>query len=439
MPSSLRVRAPWNGHAARHPARRSAGCVVRIAAPSTEPLSWVEISGGAGAEALKNFYIQPGQIPTSSPTPIVRTAKDTKSNKPVLLYRDQNGWCPFCQMVWMTLIEKDVPFDSMLIDLADKPVWYSEVVSTGKTPAVKIGGNVTVESYDIIQLLEEKFRLIPLMPKDAGARDACKEFMDDWVKSGKQAVLNKGWSALTFGRGTADSKADLVAILDDLEAMIERSGGPYLFGDFSLADILLAPRLPRLQWLIDSAVNTEAHPRVAALCDALGGRHSFQLTTVDRGTAVMLAKRKLQAELSAPVQVDMRHVPDHVMKKRCEAAAKVAANRTLIAQRLVRESGVMRSHGSPLGGTVRNVNGRLMNVYEEGFLVEAENALQRLCSFLLTDVTDPVPGSREAASVHVAMLAYFRNMAAAPRDMSAGAVDELRKGCDAVIAGSFAC
>ena len=27
------------------------------------------------------------------------------------LYRDTNGWCPFCERVWLSLLAKGVPFD----------------------------------------------------------------------------------------------------------------------------------------------------------------------------------------------------------------------------------------------------------------------------------------------------------------------------------------
>ena len=58
---------------------------------------------------------------------------------PVLtLYRDTNGWCPFCERVWLQLEHKGLPYEEVLIDLKDKPAWYLEMVPTGLVPAVKI-------------------------------------------------------------------------------------------------------------------------------------------------------------------------------------------------------------------------------------------------------------------------------------------------------------
>jgi glutaredoxin len=58
---------------------------------------------------------------------------------PVLtLYRDTNGWCPFCERVWLQLEQKGLPYEEVLISLKDKPAWYLEMVPTGLVPAVKI-------------------------------------------------------------------------------------------------------------------------------------------------------------------------------------------------------------------------------------------------------------------------------------------------------------
>jgi hypothetical protein len=50
------------------------------------------------------------------------------SAAPVLtLYRDTNGWCPFCERVWVQLNAKGIPYREELINLQDKPDWYKKV------------------------------------------------------------------------------------------------------------------------------------------------------------------------------------------------------------------------------------------------------------------------------------------------------------------------
>lgn len=60
--------------------------------------------------------------------------------------------------------------------------------------------------------------------------------------------------------------------------------------------------------------------------------------------------------IHATVQVTL-DVSDECMAARKEAAAKISANRTAIAKRLVTHSGVVRQQGSPYRETSENVNG----------------------------------------------------------------------------------
>lgn len=48
------------------------------------------------------------------------------------------------------LIEKNIEFDTMLINLRDKPEWYPNVASNSQTPAVCIDGEYMCESMDIM-------------------------------------------------------------------------------------------------------------------------------------------------------------------------------------------------------------------------------------------------------------------------------------------------
>lgn len=46
------------------------------------------------------------------------------STKPLVFFRDTNGWCPYCARVWLALEEKGIDYDSVLIDLYAKPDWW---------------------------------------------------------------------------------------------------------------------------------------------------------------------------------------------------------------------------------------------------------------------------------------------------------------------------
>jgi len=51
-----------------------------------------------------------------------------------------------------SLSEKDVPYDTVLIDLRNKPDWYKEMVPTALTPAARINGELVWESMEILQV-----------------------------------------------------------------------------------------------------------------------------------------------------------------------------------------------------------------------------------------------------------------------------------------------
>ena len=50
------------------------------------------------------------------------------------------------------LEEKNLPYDSVLIDLRKKPLWYKDIVPTELTPAAVVNGELVYESLDILKV-----------------------------------------------------------------------------------------------------------------------------------------------------------------------------------------------------------------------------------------------------------------------------------------------
>ena len=48
--------------------------------------------------------------------------------------------------------EKNLPYDSVLIQLRSKPHWYKDIVPTELTPAAVINGDLVYESLDILKV-----------------------------------------------------------------------------------------------------------------------------------------------------------------------------------------------------------------------------------------------------------------------------------------------
>ena len=68
-----------------------------------ELLSWEEIGERAGSDVLQGYQMldhsgHTGQ-PRTAPTRVLPSEESTATDRPVLLYRDTNAWCPFCERV----------------------------------------------------------------------------------------------------------------------------------------------------------------------------------------------------------------------------------------------------------------------------------------------------------------------------------------------------
>ena len=88
------------------------------------------------------------------------------------LYRDTNGWCPFCERVWSGSASRRRAFDAYdekLINLQDKPQWYLDIVPTTLVPAIEWhdenwkadtpgSGALVWESKDILEAIDATVR-----------------------------------------------------------------------------------------------------------------------------------------------------------------------------------------------------------------------------------------------------------------------------------------
>lgn len=74
--------------------------------------------------------------------------------------------CPYVQRAVIALTEKDIPFQRIDIDLANKPDWFLALSPLGKTPVLKVDEDVVFESNVILEYLED-ILVHPLHPEDA--------------------------------------------------------------------------------------------------------------------------------------------------------------------------------------------------------------------------------------------------------------------------------
>ncbi|XP_077213289.1 glutathione S-transferase DHAR2-like [Tasmannia lanceolata] len=147
---------------------------------------------------------------------------------------DVLGDCPFCQRVLLTLEEKHLPYNAILINFSDKPQWFLEISPEGKVPLLKFDDKWVPDSDVITQIIEEKYPDPSLVTPPEFASVGLKIFFS-FVKFLKSKDPNDGSEQ---------------ALLDELHALDEhlKGHGPYISGEnICAADLSLAPKLHHLK------------------------------------------------------------------------------------------------------------------------------------------------------------------------------------------------
>ncbi|PSR74370.1 hypothetical protein PHLCEN_2v9878 [Hermanssonia centrifuga] len=149
----------------------------------------------------------------------------------------------------IALAEADARFTRYEIDLRNKPEWYlPKVNAVGKVPAIAYGGpqvppdqpspeSVKLnESLVLVEFVADLYPNSGILPKDPVLRAKARLFID--------AVSNK-FSPANFSVIHNDGDPEqLVQALEHLQSLLPPTG--FAVGEYSLADIAIAPFLGRL-------------------------------------------------------------------------------------------------------------------------------------------------------------------------------------------------
>ena len=115
--------------------------------------------------------------------------------------------CPYCARVRIALAEKGVEWETVEIDLGDRPGWLYEKNPAGKVPVLEVDGWVLPESAVISEYVNERFPEPPLWPADPGARAAGRllvfrfgDFSDPYydLRRGKEGARERFEHELAF-------------------------------------------------------------------------------------------------------------------------------------------------------------------------------------------------------------------------------------------------
>jgi len=153
---------------------------------------------------------------------------------------------------WLVVTHFAIPFEEQQV-LLNGEGWQEKIRAvspTGRVPLLIDGDLAIPESIAIIEYLAESFPEKPIWPRDrrqrALARAAAAEMHAGFYGLRNSAPMNLRSSYP--GRVALDDVADDLKRIEELwGGLLETSGGPYLFGDFTAADAMYAPLATRLR------------------------------------------------------------------------------------------------------------------------------------------------------------------------------------------------
>ncbi|KAK9824545.1 hypothetical protein WJX72_011220 [[Myrmecia] bisecta] len=173
---------------------------------------------------------------------------------PIKLY--DSGTCPFAQRAWIALVEKQLPFEVIKVDLQNKPQHfvdkYHEINpdpnSAAKVPILIDGGNQLIESSLVVEYLEDKYpdQGASLLPEDPFQRAKVRLFVD---------FFNNNFQPLQYKLLRAGSEQEVSELKEQLQSVLvnldkflqwhaEGSSGFFL-ADYGFAETITTPFLRR--------------------------------------------------------------------------------------------------------------------------------------------------------------------------------------------------
>jgi glutathione S-transferase len=171
--------------------------------------------------------------------------------------------CPYCARVRIVLAEKALAYETVVVDLDDRPAWIYEKNPLGKVPVLEEDAFVLPESVVINEYLEERYPEPPLWPADPAERAAGRLLVERFDQ------LSRPYYALR--RGADEARAGLEQELEKLDALL--AGRPYLTGrEFGLADVAYLPWILRAETML--GVDLDPYPDLSDWVARTGERPS---------------------------------------------------------------------------------------------------------------------------------------------------------------------
>jgi glutathione S-transferase len=172
--------------------------------------------------------------------------------------------CPYCARVRIALAEKGIEYETVEVDLDDRPAWIYEKNPLGRVPVLEEDTFVLAESAVIDEYLDDRYPDPPLWPADPADRALGRMLVFRFDE------LSRPYYAVR--RGEDDARERLDAAFATLDAVLQEQG--FLSGrEFGLADIAYVPWILRARDRME--VDLERFPALAEWVGRLEQRSSI--------------------------------------------------------------------------------------------------------------------------------------------------------------------
>jgi glutathione S-transferase len=201
--------------------------------------------------------------------------------KPGLLRIYSMRFCPWAERTRLVLEHKNIQFETINIDLKNKPDWFLEKNPLGLVPVLEIDDKIVYESTATSEWLDDVYPNNRLQPADP------------YRKAWDRIVVEYYGKLASTLYGAMKNPEDKTQIISDFqkhfkffENVLEHRKGPF-FGDEkpALVDLLIWPHFERLPVLatFDSryAIDKEAFPKLTAWFEAVQALPAAKATAFD--------------------------------------------------------------------------------------------------------------------------------------------------------------
>lgn len=171
-----------------------------------------------------------------------------------ILYTGTKNASSWALRAWLALREQGIAFEERVVDIR-KPQRFAELAKVGEfsppaaVPVLVDGEAVIFDSMAIMEYASELGER-PLLPADP-VRRAQARSLTAWVHSGLSGLCGRlSFESSFYAQRrpmTADEAREAERILKACDDALARSGGPYLTGELSLADLAFVPVVRRLR------------------------------------------------------------------------------------------------------------------------------------------------------------------------------------------------